>query len=140
MVRETNLVAPDWEDQAWSHERAYETLRKTPMHVAHRTIGPFLEAYEIVALRLADRLPSRPVEKKDFLAECIGFAKMRWLQRTLYSPESISKNLFEGAMQLAANRKAARTRRRRTAGAPARLRRRTDRGGRVGAGDPPDGQ
>jgi glycerol-3-phosphate O-acyltransferase len=74
------------------------------MHVAHRTIGPFLEAYEIVAIRLADRLPSRPIDSKDFIAECIGFAKMRWLQRSLHFPESISKNLFDGALQLAGNR------------------------------------
>lgn len=105
VVRETTLVAPDWQSESWDPAKAYETLRNTPMHVAHRTIGPFLEAYEIVAIRLAERLPSRPVDKKDFIAECIGFAKMRWLQRTLHSPESISKNLFDGALQLAANRK-----------------------------------
>ncbi|MDQ1249233.1 MAG: glycerol-3-phosphate O-acyltransferase, partial [Actinomycetota bacterium] len=81
VVRETNLVAPDWETESWDRTKAYETLRDTPMHVAHRTIGPFLEAYEIVAIRLAERLPGRPVDKKDFIAECIGFAKMRWLQR-----------------------------------------------------------
>lgn len=102
--REAGLVAPNWKDQSWNTEKARAELRNTPMHVAHRTIGPFLEAYEIVAIRLADRLPSRPIDNKDFIAECIGFAKMRWLQRSLHFPESISKNLFDGALQLAGNR------------------------------------
>ena len=102
--REAGLVVPNWQDESWSSERALTELRDTPLHVAHRTIGPFLEAYEIVAIRLAERLPSRPIETKDFIAECIGFAKMRWLQRSLHSPESISKNLFSGALQLAGNR------------------------------------
>jgi glycerol-3-phosphate O-acyltransferase len=98
-------VAPNWQEEQWDPAKAYKALRATPLHVAHRTIGPFLEAYEIVAIRLADRLPSRPIDKKDFIAECIGFAKMRWLQRSLHSPESISKNLFDGALQLAGNRR-----------------------------------
>jgi glycerol-3-phosphate O-acyltransferase len=102
--REAGLVAPNWQDESWNTEKARTELRNTPMHVAHRTIGPFLEAYEIVAIRLADRLPSRPIDSKDFIAECIGFAKMRWLQRSLHFPESISKNLFDGALQLAGNR------------------------------------
>lgn len=105
VVRECLLVAPNWQEEQWDPAKAYKALRATPLHVAHRTIGPFLEAYEIVAIRLADRLPSRPIDKKDFIAECIGFAKMRWLQRSLHSPESISKNLFDGALQLAGNRR-----------------------------------
>ncbi len=104
VARETELVVPNWQDQAWSAETAMRELRTTPLHVAHRTIGPFLEAYEVVAIRLAERLPSRPIEQKDFISECIGFAKMRWLQRSLHSPESISKNLFDSALKLAANR------------------------------------
>ncbi|MCB0914181.1 MAG: 1-acyl-sn-glycerol-3-phosphate acyltransferase [Actinobacteria bacterium] len=104
VARETELVAPNWQNREWNAVTALDELRETPMHVAHRTIGPFLEAYEIVAIRLAERLPSRPIEPKDFIAECIGFAKMRWLQRSLHSPESISKNLFDGALKLAGNR------------------------------------
>lgn len=102
--REARFVAPNWEQQSWDAANAMAELRDTPIHLAHRTIGPFLEAYEIVAVRLAERLPSRPLDNKAFIAECIGIAKMRWLQRTLHSPESISKNLFDGALKLADNR------------------------------------
>ena len=95
---------PDWEQEQWDPKTILTTLRKTPMHVAHRTIGPFLEAYEVVAILLANRAPSRPVDRKEFLDEGIGGARQWWYQRQLHSPESISKNLFAGAMQLAGNR------------------------------------
>lgn len=104
VAREVSLVVPDWEQAEWDPKTILKTLRKTPMHVAHRTIGPFLEAYEVVALLLADRAPSRPLERKEFLDECLGVARQWWYQRDLYSPESISKNLFSGALQLAGNR------------------------------------
>lgn len=104
VAREVSLVVPDWEQEQWDPKTILTTLRKTPMHVAHRTIGPFLEAYEVVAILLANRAPSRPVDRKEFLDECIGVARQWWYQRQLHSPESISKNLFAGAMQLAGNR------------------------------------
>ncbi len=102
--REVGLVVPDWQQEQWEPKEIMDRLRNTKMHVAHRTIGPFLEAYEVVATQLAQRAPSRPVDKKEFVAECLGVARQWWLQRDLHSPESISKNLFDGALQLAGNR------------------------------------
>ena len=98
------LVAPEWEQENLQSDTLLGRLRETPLHVAHRTIGPFLEAYKVVAVLLAERAPSRPLDRNEFLNECIGVARQWWLQRNLHSPESISKNLFSGAYQLAENR------------------------------------
>ncbi len=98
------LVAPEWEQENLQSDTLLDRLRETPLHVAHRTIGPFLEAYKVVAVLLAERAPSRPLDRNEFLNECIGVARQWWLQRNLHSPESISKNLFSGAYQLAENR------------------------------------
>ena len=57
-------------------------------------------ARAIVAVQLAERSPSRPLDNDEFIEECIGVARQWWLQRRLYSPESISKNLFAGALCL----------------------------------------
>lgn len=98
------LVAPEWEHEDLQSDALLGRLRETRLHVAHRTIGPFLEAYKVVSVLLAERAPSRPIDRNDFLDECIGVARQWWLQRDLHSPESISKNLFSGAYQLAENR------------------------------------
>ncbi len=104
--REVALVRPNWEHEKDDFDSAatLDILRTSNLHLAHRVIGPLLEAYEVVALQLAAREPSRPLERKAFLEECIGVARQWWLQGDLHSPESISKDLFSGALQLAANR------------------------------------
>ena len=104
--REVAIVRPNWEQEK-EHFNAAETLdilRASKLHLAHRVIGPVLEAYEVVALQLAAREPSRPIDRDSFIAECLGVGRQWWLQGKLHSPESISKDLFSGAMQLAANR------------------------------------
>ena len=67
-------------------------------------IGPFLEAYSVVADRLVTREPAAPLDADALIAESLGVAHQRWLQQDLRSPESISKDLMGGALQLAGNR------------------------------------
>jgi glycerol-3-phosphate O-acyltransferase len=67
-------------------------------------LASFLEAYLIVAERLAAHDPGTPIEEKEFLAECLGVGHQYRLQRRLASAESISKELFSTALKLAANR------------------------------------
>ena len=67
-------------------------------------IGPFLEAYLVAADRLAAREPAAPINRDELIAECLGVAHQRWLQRELHSPESISKDLMTNALRLADNR------------------------------------
>lgn len=67
-------------------------------------IGPFLEAYSVVADRLVTREPAAPLDGEGLIAESLGVAHQRWLQQDLRSPESISKDLMGGALKLAGNR------------------------------------
>ena len=67
-------------------------------------IGPFLEAYSVVADRLVTREPAAPLDGDALIAESLGVAHQRWLQQDLHSPESISKDLMGGALKLAGNR------------------------------------
>jgi glycerol-3-phosphate O-acyltransferase len=101
---ELALLDPGWEQRATEPEAAWAILSGAPLHLAHRVLRPFLEAYKVVADRLAARDADEAVEEKEFLTECIGVAGQYRLQRRLYSPESISKELFGAALRLAANR------------------------------------
>lgn len=67
-------------------------------------VGSFLEAYEVVADRLAARDPREPVEQEPFLGECLGVGRQYVMLGRLKTPESVSRELFAGALRLAANR------------------------------------
>jgi glycerol-3-phosphate O-acyltransferase len=101
---ELGLIDPDWEQRPNEAEAARTVLSGMRLHLAHRVLRPFLEAYQVVADRLAAYDPGEPVDEKKVLAECIGLAHQYRLQRRLHSPESISKELFSTALRLAANR------------------------------------
>ena len=101
---EMALIDPEWEEKQYRPEEARRVLEQMPLHLAHRVLRPFLEAYGVVADRLAERDPRQPVVEKEFLAECTGVAGQYRLQRRLHSPESISHELFRTALRLAANR------------------------------------
>ncbi|MEZ5095923.1 MAG: 1-acyl-sn-glycerol-3-phosphate acyltransferase [Nocardioides sp.] len=101
---ETALAKPDWEDGALTATELSAGLRSTRLLLAHRVIGPFLEAYQVVADRLAVREPAAPVDSDALVKEALGVARQRWLQHQLHSPESISKDLMTNALKLAGNR------------------------------------
>ena len=102
--REVEIGSRFWSNTDWTAAEIRSNVRTSPLLVAHRTIGPFLEAYEVVGVMLAERAPGRPVKRSEFIEECLGVSQQWWLQGVLHSPESISKNLFSGALQLADNR------------------------------------
>jgi glycerol-3-phosphate O-acyltransferase len=79
-------------------------LAGAPFHLAHRVLRPFLEAYLVVADCLAARDPAEELDRSAFIRDCIGLGRQYELQRRLDSPESISKELFDSAFRLAANR------------------------------------
>ena len=95
---------PDWEEGPTDPETAAAMLAGAPFHLAHRVLRPFLEAYLVVADCLAARDPAEELDGPAFIRDCIGLARQRELQRRLHSPESISKELFDSALRLAANR------------------------------------
>jgi glycerol-3-phosphate O-acyltransferase len=98
---EASILAPDWE-RGPAEVRA--GLERAPFLIAHRVVGSFLEAYDVVADRLAARDPREPVEQEAFLRECLGVGRQYVMLRRLRTPESVSRELFAGALSLAANR------------------------------------
>ncbi|GAB2756922.1 lysophospholipid acyltransferase [Nocardioides salsibiostraticola] len=104
MRYETELVSPGWSDSEVKAGEFTEGLSSTHLLLAHRVIGPFLEAYSVVADRLVTREPAAPLDGDGLIAESLGVAHQRWLQHDLHSPESISKDLMGGALKLAGNR------------------------------------
>jgi glycerol-3-phosphate O-acyltransferase len=107
---ELAILDPDWERKAGQLHQgprwptAIATgLAELPLLLGHKVLGSFVEAYMVVADRLAAHPPG-PVDEKSFLDECIGVGKQYRLQQRIHSGESISKELFRNALSLAAGR------------------------------------
>src|SRR5207248_9527300 len=78
-------------------------LAELPLLLGHRVLGSFLEAYMVVADRLAAHPPG-PIDERSFLDECIGVGRQYRLQQRIHSAESSSTELFRCALALAAGR------------------------------------
>jgi glycerol-3-phosphate O-acyltransferase len=104
MRAEIDLARPGWESADLRVDELPTALRDTGLLLAHRVVGPFLEAYQVLADRLAARDPATPVDRDELVAECLRVARQRSLQQQLHSPESISKDLMLNAVKLAGNR------------------------------------
>jgi glycerol-3-phosphate O-acyltransferase len=100
---ELAILDPDWERKAEDPTAIAAGLAELPLLLGHRVLGSFLEAYMVVADRLA-AAPPGPVDEKAFLDECIGVGGQYRLQQRIHSAESISKELFRNALSLAAGR------------------------------------
>ncbi|MBU6313040.1 MAG: hypothetical protein KGN38_10950, partial [Actinomycetales bacterium] len=102
--READLARPGWESENLDEQQVLAALDHTHLYVSQRIIGPFLEAYAVVAQRLADLEPAAPIDRDALVQECLGIARQSWLMHRLHSPESISRDLMQGAIKLADNR------------------------------------
>ena len=100
---ELAILDPDWEQKAADPTAIATGLAELPLLLGHRVLGSFLEAYMVVADRLAAH-PAGPVDEKPFLDGCIGVGHQYRLQQRIHSGESISKELFKNALSLAAGR------------------------------------
>ncbi|HTY32920.1 lysophospholipid acyltransferase, partial [Mycobacterium sp.] len=78
-------------------------LEKADLLLAHLVLRPFLDAYHIVADRLA-ALEDESFDEDEFLAECLEVGKQWELQRRIASAESRSMELFKTALRLARHR------------------------------------
>ena len=101
---EMELVRPGWVEEKPTAKEIVDQIADSHLLLAHRVIGPFLEAYSVVTDRLVTREPAAPLDGDALIAESLGVAHQRWLQQDLHSPESISKDLMGGALKLAGNR------------------------------------
>lgn len=80
--------------------RARELLVTARPHLAHLVLRPFLDAYLVVADRLAEH-GDGPVDEADLLADSLAVGQQWALQRRVASAESISLELFRTALALA---------------------------------------
>ncbi|HEX5255722.1 MAG TPA: lysophospholipid acyltransferase [Mycobacterium sp.] len=78
-------------------------LEKADVLLAHLVLRPFLDAYHIVADRLA-AYEDESFDENAFLAECLEVGKQWELQRRIASAESRSMELFKTALRLARHR------------------------------------
>jgi glycerol-3-phosphate O-acyltransferase len=101
---ELALIDPEWEGREAEPGAAVAALARTHLLLAPRVLTSFLEAYLVLAERLAAHDPSQPVDEQRLLDECLGVGHQYRLQRKLASTESISRELFATALKLATNR------------------------------------
>lgn len=79
-------------------------LKRAPFLIAHRVLTAFLEAYYVVADRLALQPVDQPVDKAALIEECCNVGRQYLLQHRLRNPEAVSRELYGNALLLAANR------------------------------------
>jgi glycerol-3-phosphate O-acyltransferase len=101
---ELALVDPEWESREAEPGAALAALERSHLLLAPRVLSSFLEAYLVVADRLAAQDPGAPVDEAKLIAECLGVGHQYRLQRKLASTDSISRELFATALKLASNR------------------------------------
>jgi len=101
---EMTILDPGWEQRPAVAGEIEDVLEHAPVLFAPRILGPFLEAYGLVADRLAAHDPRTAVDEEAFVRECLGIGRQYAMQRRLHSGEAVSKELLRGALQLAANR------------------------------------
>jgi glycerol-3-phosphate O-acyltransferase len=75
-------------------------LRSARLRVAHLVLRPYLEAYWLVAHQLA-ALHDEEFDEQRFLTDCLRVGRQWALQRRLASEESVTLELFRGALELA---------------------------------------
>ena len=78
-------------------------LESADLLLAHLVLRPFLDAYHIVADRLAAE-EDESFDEQAFLAECLQVGKQWELQRRIASAESRSMELFKTALRLVRHR------------------------------------
>ena len=94
---------PQWRNHFAAGDAA-AILRSAAPFTSMWVLRPFLEAYRVVAERLADLDPGEEIDPKPFLEETLTVAKQQRRQRRIRNPESVSNELFKSALDLATNR------------------------------------
>ena len=104
LADEVRLIGPvEDTTKAASAAEVRRLLDGADLLLAHLVLRPFLDAYHIVAERLAAREDEK-FDEDAFLAECLEVGKQWELQRRIASAESRSMELFKTALRLARHR------------------------------------
>jgi glycerol-3-phosphate O-acyltransferase len=104
LKEESRLLDRQFRQHAGTAADRKAMLTRSPFLIAHRVLRPFLEAYFIVADCLAEQPSDRKLAKKEFLERCVAVGQQYVLQQRLRNPECISREIFNNALSLVANR------------------------------------
>jgi glycerol-3-phosphate O-acyltransferase len=101
---EVGLIDPTWREKGGAGLQTLgEALAETGTLMADRVLRSFLEAYYVVADRLAAHAGAS-VEESKMVRECLLVGRQYQLQRRIVSAEAVSAELFKTGLRLAANR------------------------------------
>lgn len=105
LMDELRLIDPDGPERLGAVDTAdlRGWLERARPPVAHLVLRPFLDAYYVVAERLAS-WDDDVFDEARFLDECLRIGKQWVLQRRLSSAESVTLELFGTALRLAKHR------------------------------------
>ncbi len=104
LADEIHLIAPVADTtKTYSAADVRGLLESADVLLAHLVLRPFLDAYHIVADRLA-AYEDESFDEEAFLAECLEVGKQWELQRRVANAESRSMELFKTALRLARHR------------------------------------
>ena len=101
---ESELMSPGWEQHLMPADELEALLAAQPMLLAPRVLRPFVEAYRVVAEELAAADPAEPLDQDVFVARCVEVGLQEHARGRILAAESVSAELFGGALRLAANR------------------------------------
>ncbi|HEX4719695.1 MAG TPA: glycerol-3-phosphate 1-O-acyltransferase [Thermoleophilaceae bacterium] len=101
---EAELMAPGWEQRVFPTDDVEAVLFAQPMLLAPRVLRPFVEAYRVVAEQLVESDPSEPADNEALVARCLAVGLQQHARGRIVAAESISAELFAGALRLASNR------------------------------------
>ena len=104
ITTEASLLDAHMREHMTARTAGLPILKQAPFLMAHRVLPAFLEAYFIVADRLAAQPADAPVDEQKFLAHCVAVGRQYVLQKRLRNPECVSRELFGNALALASNR------------------------------------
>ncbi len=107
VLTELRLIGAHPADQSWrcAPDEAAALLTGTDMLLAHLVLRPYLDAYLVVANRLAAEPPDpAPVDEQRLLTDCLAVGQQWLLQNRITSAESVSLELFRTALRVADKR------------------------------------
>jgi glycerol-3-phosphate O-acyltransferase len=102
-LRQELAILTDDDLERLTPAQAGELLRTSRPHLAHLVLRPFLDAYLVLADRLAER-GDDAVDEDDLLAETLAVGEQWQLQKRVASAESVSLELYRTALALARHR------------------------------------
>lgn len=104
LLTESDLFDPEWRQRLATAELRKAMIADAPFLIAPTVLPTFLEAYFVVADRLAALAPAAQIDNAAFIDSCMAVGRQYLLQRRILHPECLSRELFANALKLAANR------------------------------------